>query len=85
MMLGFYVCIVVLVAARVVTPFAALAFLALPRLVQVWRAYTQPRPPEPPRGYPVWPLWYAPLAFIHTRRAGALFLLGLAIGAALGW
>jgi 1,4-dihydroxy-2-naphthoate octaprenyltransferase len=29
----------------------------------------------------VWPLWYAPYAFVHTRRAGALFVLGLAIGA----
>jgi 1,4-dihydroxy-2-naphthoate polyprenyltransferase len=32
----------------------------------------------------VWPLWYAPHAFVHTRRAGALFVVGLAIGALLG-
>jgi len=29
---------------------------------------------------PVWPLWYAPLAFLHTRRAGGLLITGL-----LGW
>ena len=27
-------------------------------------------PAEPPKGYPVWPLWYAPVAFVHSRRAG---------------
>jgi hypothetical protein len=29
----------------------------------------------------VLPLWYAAIAFVHTRRAGALFVLGLAVAA----
>ena len=44
-----------------------------------------PRPPpdEPPPNFPVWPLWYAALAWLHVRQAGALLVLGLAIGAVL--
>ena len=81
MMVGFYVLIAVLVPAGAIPPYALVTFLALPRLMQVWKAYTEPRPAEPPKGYPVWPLWYAPVAFVHSRRAGALLLLGLAAAA----
>jgi hypothetical protein len=34
---------------------------------------------------PVWPLWFAALSFLVTRRAGGLFVIGLTIGAILGW
>ncbi len=77
MMVAFYVSLVVCVALRALPVFSLFALLALPRLAQVWKAYTNPRPPEPPKGYPIWPLWYAPVAFVHSRRAGALLLLGL--------
>jgi hypothetical protein len=33
----------------------------------------------------VWPLWFAALSFLVTRRAGGLFVIGLAIGAVVGW
>jgi 1,4-dihydroxy-2-naphthoate octaprenyltransferase len=58
-----------------------LAFGALPALRGVWKAFDRPPPTEPPPNWPVWPLWYAPYAFVHTRRAGLLFVVGLAIGA----
>jgi 1,4-dihydroxy-2-naphthoate octaprenyltransferase len=83
MMVGFYVALPVLVAVGALPAWSLVAFLALPRFKQVWDAYNRPRPPEPPKGYPVWPLWYAPVAFVHARRAGALFLLGLAIAAVI--
>jgi 1,4-dihydroxy-2-naphthoate octaprenyltransferase len=81
MMAGFYLAIAVLVPFGALPPYSFVAYAALPRLVQVWRAYGQPKPSEPPKGYPVWPLWYAPAAFVHARRAGALFLLGLVVAA----
>lgn len=56
--------------------------LALPRLVQVWKAMLEPPPTEPPKHYPIWPLWYAAIAFVHVRRAGALLVVGLIISAA---
>src|SRR5207247_8644003 len=57
---------------------------ALPRLRQVLRAYSQPKPAAPPPGYRVWPLWYVSLAFYHNKLAGGLFVLGLALNAILG-
>lgn len=83
LMAGFYVAIGALVAVGWLPIWALVSFAAVPKLVPVWKAYRRPRPPEPPKGYPVWPLWYAPLAFVHTRRAGALFLLGLLVDAIL--
>ena len=44
-------------------------------------AFGEPKPDEPPGGSPVWPLWFAAVAFIHTRRAGSLLVLGLAVAA----
>jgi 1,4-dihydroxy-2-naphthoate octaprenyltransferase len=81
MMVGFYLGIAILVPFRALPVYAFIAFAALPRLQEVWRAYQRPRPEQPPKGYPVWPLWYAPVAFVHARRAGTLFLIGLTIAA----
>jgi 1,4-dihydroxy-2-naphthoate octaprenyltransferase len=49
------------------------------------RVYTKGRPEAPPANYPkgIWPLWYAAVAFAHTRRFGALYVLGLAADVAL--
>jgi len=49
----------------------------VPKGVEVIRVYNRPPPDEPPEGYPIWPLWYVAWAFLLTRRAGALFVLGL--------
>src|SRR5437773_674129 len=54
---------------------------ALPRLRQVLKAYSRPKPAAPPPGYRVWPLWYVSLAFYHNKLAGGLFVLGLALNA----
>jgi 1,4-dihydroxy-2-naphthoate octaprenyltransferase len=78
MMAAYYLLVVALVLVGAL-PWPALAtLLGLTALVPVWRAYARPRPTEPPPDNPVWPLWWAPLAFVHTRRAGGLLILGLA-------
>ena len=78
---GFYAAIGTLIAADVLSPWTAVALLGAPTLVRVLRTYSKPRPDQPPARYPLWPLWFGPWAFLHARRAGALFVLGLAIGA----
>lgn len=83
LMAGFYVSIAVLVAVGALPWPSLVAFAAIPRLIPVLKEFNSPRPAESPRPNPVWPLWFAPLAFLHTRRAGALFVLGLAAGALL--
>ena len=81
MMVGFYVGVAACVIADALPVLSLVCVLAVPRLVRVWRAYRSPKPAEPPKGFPLWPLWYAPAAFVHVRRAGALFLVGLAADA----
>lgn len=83
MMVGFYVLVAVAVLATAMPWPALVVLLALPRLVKVWPHFRAAPPAEPPPGFPVWPLWYAALAWVHVRQAGALLVLGLATGAVL--
>ncbi|HEY8741016.1 MAG TPA: prenyltransferase [Candidatus Dormibacteraeota bacterium] len=83
LMLAFYPVVVVLVVVGALPIPALLIFLAVPRLLEVLSYYRKPRPEAPPPNYPVWPLWYVAAAFLHTRRAGGLMVLGLLIGAIL--
>jgi 1,4-dihydroxy-2-naphthoate octaprenyltransferase len=59
--------------------------LGIPRLLSVLKVFDEPKPDGPPPGYPEhgWPLWFVAYAFIHTRRAGGLFTLGLVLNALL--
>ncbi|GAB7142015.1 prenyltransferase [Mycobacterium riyadhense] len=83
MMLGFYVLVVVAVAMGAMAWPALLVGLALPRLAKVWPYFRREPPDQPPPKFPVWPLWYAALAWLHVRRAGALLVAGLTIGIVL--
>ena len=47
--------------------------------------FGQPKPDVSPVPNPVWPLWFAPAAFLLTRRAGGLLLLGMVAGAIAGF
>ncbi len=83
-MIGFYVTVAVCVAIGAL-PWPALAAAgALPLYLRAHTALHRPRPQRPPRGFPVWPLWFAAFAFTHTRRAGALLVAGLAVAAVFG-
>jgi 1,4-dihydroxy-2-naphthoate octaprenyltransferase len=50
---------------------------AVPLLVLLMRMYNEPKPAEPPEGYRGWPLWFVGVAFVHNRRFGILFIVGL--------
>ena len=81
LMAAFYVSVIALVLAGVLTVWALVALLGLGKLRNTARAYRHPKPERPPEDYPLWPLWFGPLAFVHTRPAGILFVIGLAAGA----
>lgn len=57
-----------------------LCLVGLVRLARVWPTFSKPKPDAPPEGFPIWPLWFAALAFVHTRVAGALRVAGVFIG-----
>jgi 1,4-dihydroxy-2-naphthoate octaprenyltransferase len=79
LMISFYVITLILVLTKIVGPWVALSLFALPRLAYVLRIYSQPRPAERPKDYPIWPLWYVAAAFHHNRPAGGLFIVGLVL------
>jgi 1,4-dihydroxy-2-naphthoate octaprenyltransferase len=81
LMVGFYVAVALCVVLSVLPWPALAAFGALPLLLRALKALRHPRPAEPPRAFPVWPLWFAAFVFTHTRRAGALLVAGLAVAA----
>ena len=59
------------------------SLLGLPRLIAVLKTSSEPRPETPPHSYVGWPLWFVGAAFVHTRRAGGLLVLGLLLNAFL--
>jgi 1,4-dihydroxy-2-naphthoate octaprenyltransferase len=81
LMVAFYASVLGCVIVRALPWPALLCFGALPTLVRAWAPFGRPRPAEPPAGFPIWPLWFAAVAFVHTRRAGALLVAGLAVAA----
>jgi 1,4-dihydroxy-2-naphthoate octaprenyltransferase len=84
LMAGFYVAVAACVIAAALPWPALAAFGGLPLLWRAVKALRRPKPAAPPRGFPVWPLWFAAFAFTHTRRAGALLVAGLAVAAIFG-
>ena len=85
MFVGFYLLVAALAVARVLPWATLVVVLSLPRLRTVWRAFSEAKPSSSPVPNPVWPLWFAPHAFLLTRRAGGLLVLGLVVGALVGW
>jgi 1,4-dihydroxy-2-naphthoate octaprenyltransferase len=84
MLAGFYLLVVICVMVGALPWPALLALGGLYRLAKVWPWFRQVRPDQPPRPVPVWPLWFAALAFVHLRVAGPLLVLGLAVAAIAG-
>jgi 1,4-dihydroxy-2-naphthoate octaprenyltransferase len=83
LMVAFYPLTILAAAVGLVGPWVLLVVLGIPRLLTVLKVFGRPKPAAPPPGYPErgWPLWFVGYAFIHTRRAGGLFTLGLLLNA----
>jgi 1,4-dihydroxy-2-naphthoate octaprenyltransferase len=76
-----YVIGAALIAIGVLTPFAVIGAVALPRAVRAFRIMARPRPDEPPPGYVGWPLWNHRACLVHNRLFGWAYIAGLALGA----
>ena len=79
MLLAQYALVAYLVVVGFFTPLMLVVFLAFPQLRATLAALAKPRPAERPADYPAtsWPIWFVGFAFLHNRRWGSLFLLGL--------
>jgi len=85
MFVVFYAMVVGLAIAQILPVATVLVFASMPLMVRVWKFYGEPKPAESPFPNPVWPLWFAPHSFLVTRRAGGLLILGMIVGAIVGW
>ena len=83
LMIAFYPIVIAAVVAGWVGPWLALVVLGIPRLLESLKTFAAPRPETPPHSYVGWPLWFVGAAFVHTRRAGGLLVLGLLLNALL--
>jgi 1,4-dihydroxy-2-naphthoate octaprenyltransferase len=80
-----YLLVIYLVVIGFFTPAMLIVLLALTLMPSVWRMYRKPHPKERPADYPpeAWPTYFVAMAFVHNRRYGLLFLLGLLVDAAI--
>jgi 1,4-dihydroxy-2-naphthoate polyprenyltransferase len=81
LMIAFYPIVIGAALAGWIGPWVLLVVFGLPRLAAVLRVFAKPRPEVEPHSYVGWPLWFVGQAFVHTRRAGALLILGLVLNA----
>jgi 1,4-dihydroxy-2-naphthoate octaprenyltransferase len=81
LLVSFFVFVVCLVLTGTLSVWTLLVLLAVPRLWEVLKVLARPRPEAAPPNYPLWPLWYVAWCFLVTRRAGALFVIGLILHA----
>jgi 1,4-dihydroxy-2-naphthoate octaprenyltransferase len=81
MFAAFFVLVGALVVSGILPVFTLAVVLSAPLLVRVWKVFGAPKPEASPVPNPVWPLWFAPAAFLLTRRAGGLLLVGMVLGA----
>lgn len=83
LMIAFYPIVIASALIGWIGPFVMLVVLGIPMLLKVLRQFSAPRPETPPHSYVGWPLWFVGSAFLHTRRAGGLLILGLLLNAVL--
>lgn len=72
-----YVSTIALVIAGVFLPTVLLVLLAVPLAIWMWNIYSAPKPKTPPEWAIGWPLYFVGVAFVHNRRFGMLYLLGI--------
>jgi 1,4-dihydroxy-2-naphthoate octaprenyltransferase len=83
MMAAFYPLVAILVAFGTLPILSLVCLVGVVRLVRVWKPFSLPKPDAPPEGFPIWPLWFAAIAFVHTRLAGGLLVIGMFLGVLL--
>jgi 1,4-dihydroxy-2-naphthoate octaprenyltransferase len=75
-----YLSVIYLTLTGFFTPVLLVVLLALPSFFKVLPMFRASRPVEKPTDFPdVWPNYFVAAAFVHNRRFGMLFLLGLVL------
>lgn len=79
-----YLSVIYLVITRFFTPVLLVVLLAIPEFLRVWPIFKHPKPAEKPADFPdVWPNYFVAAGFVHNRRFGLFYILGLLADAAI--
>ena len=77
--LAYAITIYMIAVPRFFTPVLLIVFVAAGPAWKALVRMSRPRPKEAPPGYPIWPRWFSTVAFMHNRRFGNLFILGVVL------
>ena len=61
------------------TPIMLLILVAIKPAQIAIKRLSNPRPTEPPPGYPIWPRWFSTVCFVHNRVFSNYFVLALIV------
>jgi 1,4-dihydroxy-2-naphthoate octaprenyltransferase len=61
------------------TPVMLIVFFAFKHALNAVKLLNNPRPAQPPQGYPAWPTWFSAVTFFHNRQFGGWLILGLLV------
>jgi len=79
-----YVSVIYLTVIQFFTPVLLIVLLAIKSFMEIMPIFRQPKPEQKPPDFPdVWPNYFVAAAFVHNRRFGILYLLGLILNAIL--
>ena len=75
-----YLLTIYLVLTGFFTPVMLIIAVAIPTFLQIMPTFRSPKPDEKPEDYPdVWPNYFVAMAFVHNRKFGVWFMLGLIV------
>jgi 1,4-dihydroxy-2-naphthoate octaprenyltransferase len=77
--LSYLITIYLIFVAHFFTPVLLLILVAVKPAQAAIRRLSEPRPAEPPAGYPIWPRWFSTVCFVHNRVFSNYFVLALII------
>jgi len=81
--LAYAITVYLVFGPRFLTPVMLIVFFAVKHAWTAIKRLFQPRPTQPPEGYPIWPRWFSTVSFIHNRNFGNLFILGVLLDSIL--
>ncbi len=77
--LSYLITLYLIFVSHFFTPIMLLIFVAIKPAQVALKRLSNPRPTEPPPGYPIWPRWFSTVCFVHNRVFSNYFVLALII------